>query len=570
MTSEISFIRKIYDKSMFASVLGLVGSNAGQIVGTMIAGNRLSSESLSVIGLALPIYYAFCVLGAVIGVGGTVISSKRIGERNYEQAKGILTLCLLFTVLFGIVFGGIIFIFAEPLAIWLGATPAILPDVVAYIRIMAIGGLGIMLIYPPYNFLRLDGKNFAVPIVFFTVAIINIVLDFVLIETMGVAGIALATVIASGAGGLLGTYLLLFKSQNFGFAKPAEVKNVLDIFISGSPGAMEYFGILLCSLVLNKYLSDQFGSDALGMYKIVDSLNNVALCIIWGISGALVSFAGVFFAERDTQSLRQLLKLAFKRGLIATLLLTILCEIFAAQTATIFGTREAANAIRIFCLSLPMSMINNIIVYIYLSNKRVKLANILLLVKLFAGVVLFGILFSEVFGEIGIWHGFWTAELLTFICAIILSNLVRRKNNNLSPLFLINLSSEKNGAYTAFSVLNTNESISACTEGVSNFTEDNGISPKKTMQISLALEELLVVSNEHSKPSNTNVRILIYDDLIIIRLRCIGKKFNPLEYAQNYEDDMDVMGIKMVLKFSISLDYQETFGVNNTTIVLEK
>jgi anti-sigma regulatory factor (Ser/Thr protein kinase) len=211
-----------------------------------------------------------------------------------------------------------------------------------------------------------------------------------------------------------------------------------------------------------------------------------------------------------------------------------------------------------------------VVVYIYLSSKRIRLANILLILKLFLFVVVFSALFSRLWGEIGVWHGFWAAELLTFLSALLLSGVERRRKKDLSPLFLINRSSEKNGAYRAFSVLPNSESISACTDGISDFARQNEMSPKETMRIALALEELLVLINTHSQPQNTNVRMLVHDDLVILRLRCIGKRFNPLLYAQTCQDDMDVMGVKLVMKFAISLDYQETFGVNNTTILLEK
>jgi hypothetical protein len=33
---------------------------------------------------------------------------------------------------------------------------------------------------------------------------------------------------------------------------------------------------------------------------------------------------------------------------------------------------------------------------------------------------------------------------------------------------------------------------------------------------------------------------------------------------------METLGVKMVLQFALSVDWQQTFGVNNTTIILKR
>jgi hypothetical protein len=258
----------------------------------------------------------------------------------------------------------------------------------------------------------------------------------------------------------------------------------------------------------------------------------VLLPRFWGFTGSLMPFVGVFFAEQDTKSLRQIIKLAFIWGALAVLPFTALGMLFAPQVAAVLGNPAAKDAVQIFSLSLPLSLVNNIILYIHLSGKRTAFANVLLVVKLFAGVVLFSLPLSLLFGLDGVWHGFWLAEALTFLTAVILSFAARRNNKDLSPVFLMDTSVEKSGAYKAFAVLPTPESVSACSEGITEFGETNGLSPKETMSIALALEELLVVINENSQPENTNVRMLIDKDIIILRLRCAGAAFNPVEYAK--------------------------------------
>jgi Na+-driven multidrug efflux pump/anti-sigma regulatory factor (Ser/Thr protein kinase) len=547
----------------------------GQIVSTAIAGRFFDSAALSVIGVVLPVHYAYSVLGAVCGVGGVVVCGRLVGQREYEKAGSAFALVYLLIVALWLIAAAVLLPSTETIAAALGANDAVMASAREFIRVYAVGGVGVMLVFPAYNFLRFDGRNTAVMGVFFGVAALNILLDvvFLFIFRTGVVGIAYATVIGNGAFGLLGGLLLVFKSDNLKIAKPNKLlRRAKDIIVSGSPGAMEYFGMFLCALAINNLLSAKFGAETLGQYKIVDSMNSAALCVIWGVSGALTSFVGVLLAERDTKSIKQLLSFALKWGAASIVAVTVFAAAFARPVAAIFGSAEAESAVRIFALSLPLSMLNNIIAYTFLASKRIAYANIMLTIKLFAGVVLFAYPLSAIFGMNGIWFAFPAAEALALVFVLAVSAFSRRKNDDLMRIFLIDLSAEKNSTYKAFTVMPSPESIVACTTGIEEYSDVNGLSPKDTNRINLALEELLTVISARSEPENISVRMSIHEDIIILRFRDSGVQFDPVIYAKDADEEaqMDVMGILMILKLAINVDYRRTFGVNNTTIILRK
>jgi anti-sigma regulatory factor (Ser/Thr protein kinase) len=309
------------------------------------------------------------------------------------------------------------------------------------------------------------------------------------------------------------------------------------------------------------------------VFKVVDSVDTLSLAVIWAVAGPLVAFAGVFLAERDTASVKQLLTLALKWGGPAVLAITVCCITFSGQAAALFDVADPAAqaAIRIFALHLPMSLLLNIIIYIYMANHRAVLANLIIASRLI-WIVVCAYPLTNIFGITGVWHSFWISDTLTIILICALGIALRRKNRNLTRFFLIDVSAERQGAYKAFVVLPTSKSISECAAGISAFSEANMLSAGEAMRISLALEELLVVIAENCNPEYVNVRILIHDDTIIISLRNTGAKFNPVECARNAEGDkkLNVMGINIILKLAVSLDYRSTFGVNNNIIVLKK
>jgi anti-sigma regulatory factor (Ser/Thr protein kinase) len=348
-------------------------------------------------------------------------------------------------------------------------------------------------------------------------------------------------------------------------------------------------------MALNRLLATLAGAGgilALSAFKLTDSVDTFAQIFVAGASGSMIPFIGVFAPEKDTGSIRQLLRLGFKWGGAMSLIFTGLCLAFTEPIAAFFGMAGAESlpvvlpAIRVFALSLPLAMVNNILVCLYQANQKTALANVLTLGRSLAWVLLAAYALASRFGVAGVWHSFWIAEALALGVTVLCGIYYNRKNKYLSPLFLLDTEAEKNGAYRSFSVKNTVDSITAASDGITEFCEINGLGRRKTMAIRLAIEEMLVSIHTHGLPADEtltmNVRILIWEEIVVMRIRNSGRAFNPIEYYErnralqkagmNAMEDIDALsdslGIKMILDLANSVDYRSTFGVNNITIII--
>jgi MFS family permease len=236
----------------------------------------------------------------------------------------------------------------------------------------------------------------------------------------------------------------------------------------------------------------------------------------------------------------------------------------------------AVPAIRIFAVSLFPALINNILISVYQAENRPLLANILTVSRLFLWIVITAPLLSGRIGVNGVWHSFWIAESLCLLSAAVLSLFYRRRNKHLSPLFLVNREAELTGVYKSFSVQNDPESITQSSAGITEFCGLNKLGSKLTMAISLAIEEILVLIRSQSLADDAaatiNVRVLIEENTVILRIRNGGKNINPVDYAGNSGEmgEAEAIGIKMLLALARNIDYRNTFGINNTTILLER
>jgi hypothetical protein len=139
-------------------------------------------------------------------------------------------------------------------------------------------------------------------------------------------------------------------------------------------------------------------------------------------------------------------------------------------------------------------------------------------------------------------------------------------------------SSDLGNTARAFSVscdaLKANEASAA----VGDFCEAQGLERRKTMLLSLAIEELIALIADKAAPAkqreDISVRLMFFTGGIVLRLRCGGHKFNAVQYYKDnlgqgdFEDRIGLMGVKYIVETAEVVYYRETFGVNNLVIII--
>jgi anti-sigma regulatory factor (Ser/Thr protein kinase) len=273
------------------------------------------------------------------------------------------------------------------------------------------------------------------------------------------------------------------------------------------------------------------------------------------------------------------LKLSFAWGVPAVIALTFLLELLAPDVAAMFGAATAeelsvfSTAIRVFAAGLPLLLFNYVMITVYQSQGRMPASNAIVLLRELVGpLALMGVLTAPL-GMVGIWAAFPLAELLTTVMVLLYSFACRRKNPQLSPVFLTDRQAEKDGESVSLTVRNDSESIVSAVTTIQTFCERQNLGSRLTMVIQLALEEMLVAIGENSLAGMTghtmNVRVLVLGGEVIVRIRNGGARFNPLEYAQSLsEAPLELTGVMMILKMADVVDYRSTFGVNNLMMIV--
>ena len=189
----------------FPIFIGNVFQQFYNMADTVIVGKFVGTKALAAVGSTGTIM--FLIYGFVVGMtaGFTVLTAQKFGAGDMRAMRQTVAGASILSLIVGAILTAAFMILMEP---WLMAmnTPAdIFADAYAYIMIVSAGILAQMLYNLLASVLRALG-NSKVPLYFLILsALLNIVLDLVLIIVfhMGAAGAAVATVVSQGVSGLL-------------------------------------------------------------------------------------------------------------------------------------------------------------------------------------------------------------------------------------------------------------------------------------------------------------------------------------------------------------------------------
>ncbi len=157
---------------------------------------RISTEATAAVGLVFSVMSLIQAFGFFCGHGSGNYLSRMLGAGNKQEANEMAATGFALSLILGIcaaVFGNI---FARPLAVAIGATQTTMADTVIYMRIILLGAPFMMGQFVINNQLRFQGSAVYAMTGLMCGAVVNMILDPVLILglQMGTAGAAIATV----------------------------------------------------------------------------------------------------------------------------------------------------------------------------------------------------------------------------------------------------------------------------------------------------------------------------------------------------------------------------------------
>ena len=237
----------------------------------------MGDKAVNALTLAHPIQVVMIAFGVGSGIAINTLTARYLGMKNQEKAERIayhsVLLGLFYFILFLLfgIFGARAFIATQT------SDPVILELGTSYLKIVSIFSLGTMCHMCMEKAVIATGRTMVTTVAQFTGAIVNIILDPILIfgwlglPAMGVNGAAIATVIGQFVSMFIVGFILFFKTPSF--------KAKLRGFIPDWETIKEHYRVAL---------------PAIGMQLLVPVMNYGMNIILGGISVSEVTAYGVY------------------------------------------------------------------------------------------------------------------------------------------------------------------------------------------------------------------------------------------------------------------------------------
>lgn len=313
---------------------------------SVVAGRFIDSAALAAVGGVAPIIALFVSLFVGLSIGANVVVAVHIGHQDFERIRGAIQTTAVVSVVSGIALTLVGIVATDPILSMVNMPLDAWDDARIYLHIYFAGILFILI----YNFgsaiLRAKGDTRRPLFALAVGAALNIVFDLLatVVLGMGVAGIALGTVVANAVSAALivafllteeETYRLTFKNMR---VVPADLKQLLYI---GIPSGMQGMVFSLANVVVQSSING-FGTDATAGSSAAMNYETYAYFVVNAFSQAAVTFTGQNYAAGFLDRCDKIFRFCMVAAVGFSLLVGGIFVIFE-DTFLSFFTTEAAT-----------------------------------------------------------------------------------------------------------------------------------------------------------------------------------------------------------------------------------
>ena len=580
MTRNDYLIKRKFNSYLVPGILMVIAMQLGNIVDSILVSMFIDIDGLTAISLSMPALCFMQMFGFIIGVGGAITISVKLGKRQMDEASGIFSVCVISVIVISLVFTVLSFFITRPLTMLLASTAQLqaLLEPYLFIFICFIPSLNVCLVLA--NIMTIDNNPKLGSASFVVANAVNLILDYVFLKytDMGMTGAALSSIIGFGAGILLVIPYIFSKKRMLRFSLRDGIRQIRSIFVvfkNGMPQAMYFIMAILKYYILNAFIQQTLGADNMAIYAVcINSVNIVRLCIE-GVIGVVQTIGGVLFGEKDYYGIRRLVRRTVIFCCAAVAALMALFIIYPQLILTVFSFNKpdlydiAMLCVRLFSFSFAFYAANRIVQVYYQTTLNTKLSSINTTLDGFVFLVPISMIFIGTMGVVGVSIATIVTEAMSFF-AVFIYRIIQQKRGKLPQKGFLMIPEKDGESLADITVSSTDEQAVEVSKQLIECCEREGIPSEKATIISVAAEEL--TSNiarygyKGNKPSFIDIRLSKVDNRLILRVRDDGVSFNPTEYSSGESEEFSLGGIELIRSVADKMTYNRVLNMNNTVI----
>lgn len=345
------------------TILSMLVTSFYNMVDTFFVG-KIDTQSTAAVGVVFSLMAIIQAVGFLFGHGSGNYISRKLGAGDVDEAQKMSAVGFFTSFFAGVVIMVVCLFFIEPLSYALGSTETIQPYTVAYLRMILIGAPAMTASLVLNNQMRFQGSAFYAMIGIVSGAVINIVLDPILIFGfgMGVAGAALATTVSQ----YLSFIFLLFMIRRGGNIQ-IRFKNFKpslhfykEVIRGGIPSLFRQGLASVAAICLN-HAAGVYGDAAIAGMSIVSRIMMFVNSALIGFGQGFQPVCGFNYGAKRYKRVLEAFFFCVKTAFLFLAGVAVIVFIFAPQLVTIFRKGDVdvikvgTAALRYSIVVLPLS-----------------------------------------------------------------------------------------------------------------------------------------------------------------------------------------------------------------------
>ena len=438
-------VRKLLISMAWPAVLSMTINALYNVVDSIFVA-QISEDALTAVSIVNPIQMLIIALSVGSGVGINSLISRRLGAGRQDEADQAASTGIRIGIINYLIFFAVGLLVTGPFVGSYAAKGTYIFDAArTYMMIVCIGSLFLNIQVVIEKILQSTGNMIAPMICGLTGAIVNIVLDPILIfgllgmPRMGVAGAAIATVSGQLYGMLAGVFIMI-KGEHLVQVKIKGFKLnwgvVLDIYKVGLPSIiMQSIGSLM--LILYNMILVAYSTTAVAVLGIYFKIQSFVFMPVFGLNQGAMPIMGYNYGARDKKRLMDTYKEGLKLALIVMGLGLLLFQLLPGGLLEMFDAspemlRIGVPALRIISLCFLPAAFGIISSTMFQATGHGMLSLFASLLRQLVGILPLAYILIRLGGVTLSWASFPLAEIigLTY-SAVMMRRLYKKEITNL-------------------------------------------------------------------------------------------------------------------------------------------
>lgn len=401
------------------------------MVDTIFIGREIGGLGIAALGMVFPIQRIIVALSIMISIGASTALSRSNGKKDIESSRKVLRsgFTLSYTVMLPIILG--VTLFGDKILIMFGASQTILPLAKQYLSYVIFGSVFLSLTIYISDILIALGKS-KVSIISTSIgAVLNIIMDYILISRlgMGLKGAAIATTLSQIAGFIYAYYHYrkVQKEYDVSLGFKLDKKIVLPIVLVGLSAFIieAEDGILMA--VLNNLLTSTVGDMGVVVLGVISKVYMFLFIFIFGIAAAMQPIAAFNVGAKNYKRLKAVMQKTSMYAFITSSLLWGLMMTFTPQLIKVFVTdeaviRESVRAFRIMIAVFPVVSIYYVSIFYFQARGKAKTSILISVLRQLIIMIPVSIIMVKGFnlGATGVWLSYPISDILASLASYML------------------------------------------------------------------------------------------------------------------------------------------------------